>query len=181
MDLITFLLLLSATLIVGLNLVALYWLIGLTIPIFAGGGPYVPTRPEIMNQMFALANITSHDCVVDLGSGDGRLVLASVEKGAKQAIGYEIHPLLVRLSRNKISQAGHQEKAVIFNRSMWKADLHNINVVLLYQIPYSMNRMKQLLEKELAPGSRIISHAFEIPGWIPDATYGKALLYIIKK
>jgi hypothetical protein len=180
MDLITFLLLLVAALVIAANLFALYWFGSMLIPLFAGGGPYVPTRPEILERMLNLARITQKDVVVDLGSGDGRLVIAAMRAGAKRGIGYEIHPGLVRLSNWKIQHAGYGDKAIVFNKSMWKADLSDVTLVLLYQIPYAMERMKRLLEDGLAPGARVVSHAFKFPGWEPDETSGNVLLYTVK-
>jgi phospholipid N-methyltransferase len=86
MDLITFGLLLAAALLIAANLFALYWFGGMLIPIFAGGGPYVPTRMEIVNRMIHVANLTPNDVVVDLGSGDGRLVIAAMHAGAQGAM-----------------------------------------------------------------------------------------------
>jgi hypothetical protein len=63
---------------------------------------------------------------------------------------------------------------------MWDANLADVSVVFLYQIPYAMGRMKKMLESRLAPGSRIVSHAFELPGWKPDVQDGNVLLYKIK-
>ncbi|NQV89896.1 50S ribosomal protein L11 methyltransferase [Candidatus Uhrbacteria bacterium] len=180
MDIIIFFLILVASLVITLNLFAIYWFGSMLIPVFAGGAPYVPTHPEILKRMLALAQITSNDVVVDLGSGDGRLVIAAARAGARQSIGYEIHPGLVRFSNWKIKQSGLENSAIVKNESMWKADLSQTNLVFLYQIPYAMGRIKRLLERDLAPGSRIISHAFNIPGWEPDEANGNVLLYIIK-
>lgn len=180
MDLITFGLLLVATLLIIANLLVLYWFGGMLIPVFAGGGPYVPTRPEIVEQMLKVANITPKDIVVDLGSGDGRLVIAAINAGARRSMGYEIHPGLTKLSNRKIRHAGFVDRAIVLNHSMWKANLTDATVVFLYQIPYAMGRIRKLLESQLAPGSRIVSHAFKIPGWEPEATEGNVVLYVMK-
>jgi len=180
MDIIIFFLILSATLVIVTNVLAIYWFGAMLIPAFAGGAVYVPTRPEIMERMFELAQISQNDIVVDLGSGDGRLVIASAQAGAKQSIGYEIHPGLVRLSTWKIRRAGFENSAIIKNQSMWNADLTHADLIFLYQIPYAMGRIKRLLERDLRPGSRIVSHAFKIPGWEPDEVHGNVLLYKIK-
>ena len=97
MDLITFALVLAATLVIAVNLVAIYWFGSMLIPLVSGGAPYVPTRPEIMERMLKVAQIGPDDVVVDLGSGDGRLVIAAMEAGAKRSMGYEIHPGLTKL------------------------------------------------------------------------------------
>lgn len=180
MDLITFILLLLAALLITANLFALYWFGGMLIPIIAGGGPYVPTRPDIMERMLKLAKITPDDVVVDLGSGDGRLVIGAMNAGARRGVGYEIHPGLTKLSNWKIRRAGFEDRAIVLNHSMWNANLADVSLVFLYQIPYAMGRMRKLLESQLAPGSRVVSHAFEIPGWEPDAKEGNVLLYKIK-
>lgn len=180
MDLITFSLLLVAALVITLNVFAIYWFGSMLIPVFAGGGPYVPTRPEIMERMLRLANIGPNDVVVDLGSGDGRLVIAAMNAGARRSIGYEIHPGLTKLSNWKIRRVGFEDRAIVFNQSMWKADLTDVNLVFLYQIPYAMGRMKKLLESQLAPGSRIVSHAFKIPGWEPNKVDKNVMMYQIK-
>lgn len=151
------------------------------IPIVAGGGPYVPTKPEIMNKMILLANITQEDTVIDLGSGDGRLVIAAAKAGAKKSVGYEIHPGLTRLSNYKIRMNGYKDRAYVLNKSMWKADLQDVTVVLLYQIPYAMDRMGKMLEEQLPSNARIISHAFEIPNWKPVKIDGNILCYQMTK
>ncbi len=180
MDLITFVLLLVAALIITLNFFAIYWFGSMLIPLVSGGAPYVPTRPEIMERMLRLAQITPADTVIDLGSGDGRLVIAAVKEGAKRSMGYEIHPGLTKLSNWNIRQAGFEGRAIVLNRSMWKANLTDADVIFLYQIPYAMGRIKKLLESQLSPGSRIVSHAFKIPGWEPDEVNGNVLMYKIK-
>lgn len=180
MDLIIFGLLLAATLLITANLFALYWFGGMLIPLVSGGAPYVPTQPEIMERMLKLAQIESHDVVVDLGSGDGRLVIAAMSAGARRSMGYEIHPGLTKLSNGKIRRAGFEDRAIVLNHSMWNANLTDVNLVFLYQIPYAMGRMKKLLESQLAPGSRVVSHAFKIPGWEPETTEGNVMLYKIK-
>ncbi len=180
MDLITFGLFLAGVLIVASNIAALYWFGSLLIPLIAGGAPYVPTRPEVMERMLRLAHIQPNDVVVDLGSGDGRLVVAAMTLGARRGVGYEIHPGLVRLSNWNLRRAGFADTAEVLNRSMWNADLGGVTLVFLYQIPYAMKRMKNLLESQLAPGSRVVSHAFKIPGWEPEEIDGNVLMYKIK-
>ena len=180
MNLIIFLFFLFAVLIIVLDLFAIYWFGGMLIPILSGGGPYVPTKPEILERMIRVACIGPEDRVVDLGSGDGRLVIAAAQSGAKHSLGYEIHPGLVRLSNWKIKKMNLEKQALVLKQSMWKANLSDVTLVFLYQIPYAMNRIKKLLETQLPPGSRIVSHAFKIPGWEPESIEGNILCYKIK-
>ncbi|NQV89647.1 MAG: 50S ribosomal protein L11 methyltransferase [Parcubacteria group bacterium] len=179
MDSITFFFLLFATLIIATDIAAICWLGSMFIPIIAGGGPYVPTGHEIVKDMISIANLKETDTVIDLGSGDGRILIAATRAGATKAIGYEIHPGLVKLSRQKVSLAGIANKVEIRKQSMWKADLSETTVVFLYQIPYSMEKLRDKIETELPKGTRIISNAFEIPERIPISKRGKAILYIV--
>ena len=149
------------------------------IPIISGGGPYVPTSHEVVKDMISISELTDVDTIMDLGSGDGRILIAAAKAGATKAIGYEIHPGLVKLSRRKAKNAGVDHKVEIRKRSMWKADLSGTTVVFLYQIPYSMEKIRNKIENELPKGTRIISNAFEIPERTPISTRGKAMLYII--
>ncbi len=179
MDSITFFFLLFATLIIATDVAAIYWLGSMLIPILAGGGPYVPTGHKIVAEMISIADLKETDVVTDLGSGDGRILIAATRAGAAKAIGYEIDPGLVRLSKRKVILANVANRVEIRKQSMWKADLGETTVVFLYQIPYSMEKLRDKIEKELPKGTRIVSNAFEIPERIPVSKCGKAILYIV--
>lgn len=165
MNLTIFLLLLGAVFIVVLNLFAIWWFGGMLIPLLAGGGPYVPSNDNRVKKMIELAKIKSNDVVMDLGSGDGRLLIAALEAGAGNAIGYEVHPGLVKFSRKKLARKGFADQSTIFKKSMWDADMSGITLVLLYQIPYSMEKLGEKLLSELPRGARVVSNAFEFPNW----------------
>lgn len=175
-----FFLVLLTTLAVALIPLGVYWIAWLLIPVICGGGPFVPSKPERVEQMIRLARLTPHDVSADLGSGDGRIVIASAQTGAKRSIGYEIYPGLVKLSRRRIEEMGLTVRAEVKLESMWNADLSNTTVVFLFQIPYALPRIKKLLESKLAPGARIISNDFQIPGWEPDLSEDGVHVYTIK-
>ncbi len=179
MDIITFTFLLFAALIIAIDIAAIWWFGSMLIPIIAGGGPYVPTGHDVVEDMIALADIKPTDSVIDLGSGDGRLLIAAAKAGAARAIGYEIHPGLVKLARQKAKRANVDDRIQVKKQSMWKADLGGTTLVFLYQIPYSMEKLRDKIELELPKGTRIVSHAFELPGRTPVAKQGKALLYTL--
>lgn len=178
MDLITFLFVLAAVFLIVVNLFAIYWYGSILIPVLTGGAPYVPTKDADIKRMLMLAQITPKDVVVDLGSGDGRLVIAAAQAGAGLALGYEIHPGLVTISKNKIDSLD-LNRAVIHSESMWGADLSRVTVVLMYQVPYAMSRLKQKLQSELPKGARIISNAFEFPDWDHEEELESVRLYRI--
>lgn len=176
MDLITFILLLGAALLISVNLFAIYWYGSILMTVATGGAPYVPSRHEDIAKMMELANIQPTDVVVDLGSGDGRLVIAAAEAGAGLSMGYEIHPGLVKASRARIQHLG-LDQARIHSESMWNADLSRVTVVLIYQVPYAMNRLKTKLRSDLPKGARIVSNAFEFSDWDHDEAIDSVRLY----
>lgn len=142
------------------------WIVWLLLPILSGGGPYIPSQMDRVAEMIRVAKLTSTDVAIDLGSGDGRIVIAAARAGAR-GIGYEIHLGLVWLSRLNALRAGVAPRTAFLCRSMWKADLSTVTVVFLYQIPYAMRSIGEKLRKELPPGARIVSNAFLLTGWEP--------------
>mgnify|MGYP001609889647 FL=1 len=177
MDFITFLLLLGAVLMIVLNLFAIYWFGPMLLPIIGGGGPYVPTPVPTLEIMLRLANISPTDSIVDLGSGDGRMVIEAAKRGARSSMGCEIHPGLVKLSNERIKKAGLQKIASVKRQSMWNVDVRDATIVFIYQIPYAMKKLGDKLKAELPPGARIIVSAFPIPEWTPVQQEGQVYLY----
>ena len=129
---------------------------------------WVPTPPELVERMLDLAAVTPQDFVMDLGSGDGRNVIAAAKRGAR-ALGVEYNPDMVDLSRRNASEAGVADKATFVEGDMYEADISQANVLALFLLP---NNMLQLRQKfiDLRPGSRIVANTFGIEGWTPDET-----------
>ena len=179
MDPIFFIFVLMATLIITANLLAIYWFGGMLIPIFHGGAPYITSTQEKAITMISMAKISPTDHVVDMGSGDGILLIEAIKVGAKSATGYELHPGLIKRSIRKINKLGFSKKIEILKESFWDADLKNTDVVLLYQTSPAMNKLKLKLKNELKPGSRIVSNAFNFPNWKPVQEKSGIYLYIV--
>lgn len=177
MDQYTFILLVGGSAVIFSCLVALFWFGGFLLPLIYGGGPFVPSSNKIVKQMIDLAHITGDDRVADLGSGDGRMLIAAAQAGAKSVVGYEIHPGLVVVSRLWARKKKLQGKIQTIKQSFWKADVHDVTVVLLYQLPDSMTKLGDKLKDELPSGARIVSHAFPITNWEPVSHVGKLYLY----
>jgi SAM-dependent methyltransferase len=129
---------------------------------------WVPTPDALVEKMLDLANVTPQDIVVDLGSGDGRNVIAAAKRGAR-ARGIEFNPSMVELSRRKAAEAGVGDKATFVQADMYEADISDATVLALFLLT---TNLEQLTPKflELAPGTRIVDNTFAIPGWTPDAT-----------
>jgi SAM-dependent methyltransferase len=129
--------------------------------------PFVPTPENVVDKMIELAGVKKGDVVYDLGSGDGRIVIAAAKRGAK-AVGFEIDPDLVAESRANIQKAGVQESAEIRNQDILIVDLSGASVVTMYLLPDVNLKLRPNLQKQLKPGSRIVSHAFDMGDWKAD-------------
>jgi precorrin-6B methylase 2 len=140
-----------------------------TTPKHAPDVVFVPTPPAVVAAMLDLAEVTDKDTVYDLGSGDGRIVIAAAKRGAK-AVGYEVRPELLAQGRESIVKEGVKDRAEIREGDLFEADLSPASVVTLYLLPSLNLKLMPKLQKELKPGSRIVSHAFDMGTWKPDAT-----------
>lgn len=119
--------------------------------------------------MVELAGVKKGDLVYDLGSGDGRIVITAAKKGAK-AVGYEIDGDLVKQSRDNIRKASVQELAEIRQQDILTVDLSAASVVTMYLLPDVNLQLKPKILSQLKPGSRVVSHAFDMGDWKPDRT-----------
>jgi SAM-dependent methyltransferase len=120
--------------------------------------------------MLELASVKKADLVYDLGSGDGRILITAAKKYGCKAVGIEIEPELVKLSRDRAKKEGVERLVSIEQKDIYTVDLREANVVTLYLLPEQLKRLMPQL-KTLKPGSRIVSHQFELPGFTP----GKAI------
>ena len=140
-----------------------------------GGAPYVPSDLAKVDAMMELADLGPGKVAADLGSGDGRIVIAIAKTGA-EAHGYEISPLLVSLSKAKIKKLG-LKNATIHGESFWDSDLSKFDVIFMYQLPYVMQKLEQKFISSLKPNAVIISNAFAIKNWKPFGTTGTVFAY----
>jgi precorrin-6B methylase 2 len=142
------------------------------------GAIYFPTSHVQVDLMIRMASLKRGDVMADLGSGDGRMIIACARQGIR-AEGYEINPLLVFFSRRDIRRAGLQDLATVRWKSLWRADLAPCDAVFVYGIPYIMDGLRQKLERELRPGAKVVSNTFPFPDWAPLTTENKIYLYSI--
>jgi hypothetical protein len=127
---------------------------------------WVPSPPDMVNKMMDVANVTAKDFVIDLGSGDGRNVIAAAKRGAN-ALGVEYNPDMVALSNRLAQEAGVADKAKFVQHDMYEYDISKATVMALFLLPTNMNRLAPKYFN-LAPGSRIVANTFGIDGWEPD-------------
>jgi SAM-dependent methyltransferase len=131
--------------------------------------PFVATPENVVDKMLDLAKVTKRDVVYDLGSGDGRIVIAAAKRGA-HAVGVDIDPDRIKEGLDNAKTAGVTERTKFINEDLFKADLSEATVVTMYLLPSVNQRLRPKLLRELAPGTRIVSHAFDMNGWEPEKT-----------
>src|SRR5687767_8272602 len=129
---------------------------------------WVPTPAATVEKMLDMAQVTPQDFVMDLGSGDGRNVIAAAKRGAR-ALGVEYNPDLVELSKRLAEKEGVADKAQFVQGDMYEADISRANVLALFLLTENLNRLAPKF-LELKPGSRIVLNGFGIDGWTPDET-----------
>ena len=144
---------------------------------FFRGAPFAPTNRKGAETMIRLARIQAGDRAVDIGSGDGRLVIALARSGA-EAHGLEINRLLVWWANRAIKKAGLASRARTLKKDLWKTDLSSYNVVTVFGISYIMDDLEKKLDRELKPGSRVISNRFRFPNWKPVESENGIHLYV---
>jgi hypothetical protein len=127
---------------------------------------WVPTPPEMVEMMMDLAQVTPDDFVVDLGSGDGRNIVAAAKRGAR-ALGVEYDENLVAFSRRNAAMAGMSERAQFVKADMFQYDFSKATVLALFLLPSNMLQLRAKFVA-LAPGTRIVSNTFQIADWTPD-------------
>ena len=132
------------------------------MPSFIG---FVPTVPEDIDAFFELAPVSPSDIVYDLGSGDGRLLFAALDKGAGRAVGLELDDELVREATETAKNKGVQDKVTFLEGDVLEANLRNATLVLCYLYPTASEALKPKFEAELKPGTRVVMESFYIHGW----------------
>ena len=142
------------------------------VPIVARGGdvPYVQTPDRVVHEMLALAGVGAGDVVYDLGSGDGRIVIAAARWFGARGVGLEIDPDLVRQARRDAERAGVAARVRFETQDLFAADLREATVVTLYLSPELNARLRPRLLAQLRPGARIVSHQFPMADWTPART-----------
>jgi ribosomal protein L11 methylase PrmA len=129
--------------------------------------PFVPTPQEVVEKMLEMAQVGKNDIVYDLGSGDGRIVITAAKKYGARAVGFEVDPNLIQQSRDTIRKEGLQSHVEIRNQDATTADLSPATVVTLYLLPSSNLKLRPTLWKQMKPGSRVVSHDFDMGDWKP--------------
>jgi SAM-dependent methyltransferase len=132
--------------------------------------PFVPTPMEVVQKMLSMADVNSKDILYDLGCGDGRIVItAAKERKVRKAIGFDLDPARIEESNRNARQAGVDGTAEFQERDLFDVDLGEATVVTMYLLPTVNLKLRPKILKELKPGTRIVSHDFDMGGWQPDS------------
>ena len=130
---------------------------------------YVPTPQSVVEAMLALAAVKPDDVVYDLGSGDGRIVITAAKKYGVRGVGIEIDPALVQKSIENAAAAGVSDRVRFVAQDLFKADISEATVVTLYLLQSINERLRPKLVRDLKPGTRVVSHVFNMgPEWPPQ-------------
>ena len=131
-------------------------------------GPYVPSPQSVVADMLKLADIGPQDFVIDLGSGDGRIVLTAAKVFGASGFGVEIKDELVKLSNEAAKKEGVADRVKFIKADLFKTDISRATVLTMYLLPHTVNMLKEKLLTELKPGTKILSHDYPLSGWLPE-------------
>ena len=130
--------------------------------------PFITTPPEVVARMLRLADTAPRDFVIDLGSGDGRIVIEAARVHGASGLGVELDPALVARARENAQRAGVAERARFEAGDALRADLSRATVVTIYLLPSLLEQLEPRLLAQLQPGARVVTHAFRFRSWQPD-------------
>lgn len=130
--------------------------------------PYVPTPQHVVDRMLELAEITEDDVVYDLGSGDGRIVITAAEEYGARGVGIEIDSQRVESARENAAEAGVEDLVEFRQGDLFEEDISEATIVTIYLLPSVNLELRPKLFDELAPGTRVVSHDFDMDDWEPE-------------
>lgn len=131
--------------------------------------PYVPTPDEVVARMLIMAGVNNKDFLYDLGSGDGRIVITAAKQYGARGIGYDLNPKRIEESNDNARKAGVTNKVRFIKQDLFEADLTGATVVTLYLLPDVNLKLRPKLLKDLRPGTRIVSHNYDMGDWKAEA------------
>jgi ubiquinone/menaquinone biosynthesis C-methylase UbiE len=155
---------------------SLFWFLGFSLALAAQDGgtgrlaPFYPTPEVVVEKMLALGELKPGEKMFDLGSGDGRIVIMAAQKFHADATGVELDKTLARQSAAKIRKLGLENSARIVTGDLLKQDYGSADLITVYLLPLSNDKVQPLLDRTLKKGARVVAHDFEFRGWSPAKT-----------
>jgi ribosomal protein L11 methylase PrmA len=129
---------------------------------------YIPTSQEIVEAMLTLAGVSEDDILYDLGSGDGRVVIAAAQQFGSRGVGIDIDPERIREANENAQTAGVSDRVQFRQQDLFESDFSEATVVILYLLPHLNLRLRPELFRQLRPGASVVSHDFDMGDWKPD-------------
>jgi len=131
-------------------------------------GPYIPSPQSVVSDMLRYAEVGPNDFLIDLGSGDGRIVLTAAKVFGARGFGVEIKENLVKRANEAAHKEGLADRVKFVKQDLFKTDISKATVITMYLLPDTVNLLKDKFLSELRPGTRIVSHDYPLTGWIPE-------------
>jgi SAM-dependent methyltransferase len=131
---------------------------------------FVPTPHALVDTMLAAADVTQDDVVYDLGCGDGRIVITAAKRCGARGVGIDIDPRRIEEARGSAASEGVADKVSFLQKDLFATDVREATVVMLYLLPWVNKELRRRLLEQLRPGSRVVSHAFDMGDWPPAQT-----------
>jgi SAM-dependent methyltransferase len=130
--------------------------------------PYVQTPPNVVTAMLRMAHVGANDVVIDLGCGDGRIIVAAAKEFGARGVGYDIDPQRISEARRNAGRAGVTPRVQFVQKDLFDVKISEASVVTVFLLPAVLERLRPRLLGDLAPGTRIVSHSFPLRNWKPD-------------
>ncbi|MFO0483041.1 MAG: SAM-dependent methyltransferase [bacterium] len=138
------------------------------VVIRSDSSPYVPTPQKVVDEMLRMGRLGAKDFIVDLGSGDGRIIITAAQRMGVRGFGVDLDAELVRYANAGAKQAGVSDRVEFFQRDIFKTDLSGADVVTMYLLPEVNMMARPKLLAELRPGARVVTHDYHFEDWLPD-------------
>jgi precorrin-6B methylase 2 len=136
---------------------------------FSQDVPYVPTSPEVVNAMLKLAEVNEDDLLYDLGCGDGRIVVAAARDFGARGVGVDSNPVRIKESNENAKNNGVTDKVKFYEENLFETDISDATVIGIYLLNSVNLKLRPKFLSDLKPGTRVVSHAFDMDDWQPDA------------
>jgi hypothetical protein len=145
--------------------------------------PYVPTPQDVVDRMLDMARIRAGEFHMDLGSGDGRIAVTAAQKFGARAYGVDINPVRIQEARENAKKAGVSDRAIFEQKNLFETDISKADVLTMYLLPQVNLDLRPKILDTMWPGTRVVSHAFDMGDWQPDqkdsVTYRQVYLWIV--